>query len=124
MKKYAIIVDNTKKTVDVLLNDQDNKAIEMVKRDGFELMEVEKGNDGFWYLKGYEPKDNEQEKLLNTITALEKETGYIRLIREMYFNLKKIGFNTNFVVEEKMNKIEELAIQYRINLNKEDKNAN
>ena len=124
MKKYAFLISQETKRVDILLNDNDIKAVEMAKREGFELKEVEQGVDGFWYLKGYAKKNKDKDDLLHTLQKLEKETGFTRIIRDMYFSLKNIGITINPIVDKKFLEIEKIAKQYREILNKENKNGN
>ncbi|MCM1260513.1 MAG: hypothetical protein NC222_06120 [Staphylococcus sp.] len=51
--------------------------------------------------------------LLEQLEQLEKETGYNRLTRDLYFNLKKLGGTTNPNVYKKMLEIDALAKKYR-----------
>lgn len=58
MKKYAIVRDQNTKKCDVGIGGDG----EYYKSLGMEIMDVEKGADGQWYLKGFTPEPTAEEK--------------------------------------------------------------
>lgn len=58
--------------------------------------------------------------LLEQLEQMESETGYNRLTRDLYFNLKKLGGTTNPQVYKKMLEIDNLAKKYRKQLKSEE----
>lgn len=58
--------------------------------------------------------------LLEQLEHLESETGYNRLTRDLYFNLKKLGGTINPQVYKKMLEIDNLAKKYRKQLKSEE----
>ena len=71
MKKYAKVVDDTNKKVDVFLGSN----LEYASENGFKLMEVEQGYDNQWYLKGYapsKPKTTIEEQVAQMEILIEK----------------------------------------------------
>lgn len=59
--------------------------------------------------------------LLEQLEKLENDTGYNRLTRDLYFNLKKLGGTTNPQVYKKMLEIDTLAKKYRKSLKEAQK---
>ena len=62
MKKYAKIIDNKTKQVQVGVGCSDEYYIEI----GMTLMNVEQAYNGLWYVKGYAPQYNPTEDELKT----------------------------------------------------------
>ena len=126
MLKLAKIVEKETGKVDVALGTDEKYYTKL----GFTKLNVEQGTDGQWYLSkkiSPELKPKEQRKsdeLLKELKQLESETGYTRLIRDVYFNIKKMGGTTNQIVYKKMLEIDEKAKQYRKLLKKEKQNDN
>lgn len=83
--------------------------------------EIETNDNYNWYLKGTAPQKSEIEIIYKQLKSLEKETGYNRLTRDLYFNLKKLGGVTNPNVYKKMLEIDALAKKYRKQLKQEQK---
>lgn len=52
LKKWAKVIDDVSKRVDVGLGDDS----EFYKENGYTLMNVEQGVDGLFYVKGYAPR--------------------------------------------------------------------
>lgn len=77
MIKYAKIVDNDKKMVDVGLGTNE----EFYKSIGMTQMEVEEAYDGQWYLQGYAPAKPEP-TLEEKLAKLEEQYNMPRVIRE------------------------------------------
>lgn len=74
--------------------------------------------------RAVEKQEEEHEPtLLEQLEQAEAETGYTRLVRDMYFNIKKLGGTTNPAVYKKMVEIDIIAKQYRKSL-KEEKEEN
>ncbi|MBQ9034796.1 MAG: hypothetical protein IJ099_02390 [Alphaproteobacteria bacterium] len=70
MKKYAKIIDEATKQVQVGVGCSDEYYIEI----GMTLMEVEQAYNGLWYIKGYapiEPEPTEDEIKAQTIAELK-----------------------------------------------------
>lgn len=121
MKMLAKIIDENK--VDIALSDDTTYYI----KEGFRELDVEQGKDGQWYLSNKIPNNlkiselTESEKILKKLEQLEVETGYNRLTRDLYFNLKKLGGTTNPQVYKKMLEIDTLAKKYRKSLKEAQK---
>lgn len=60
MKKYAKIVNNETKSVDVGVGTN----TDFYKSIGMELLDVEQAYNGAWYLKGYAPTQSDDELAL------------------------------------------------------------
>lgn len=70
MQKFAKIVNEETKQVDVLLN-----ATTLPKKyedKGFVLMEVEQSYIGEWYVKGFAPQKTTEQEMQERIIELEK----------------------------------------------------
>ena len=127
MKKLAKIIDKQNGKVDVALGDDKNYYLKL----GFTFLDVEEAVDGQWYLSKKIPTElkqtksdkTESETVLEELTALENKTGYTRLTRDIYFNIKKLGGTTNPNVYKKMLEVDEKAKQYRKLLKKEKQNG-
>lgn len=118
MKKFAILTNKEKKTVDIIVVEKEN-LVDVYKRNGFSLMDVEQGKDGQWYLEGFAPKITEKETLLEQLENAEKETGYNRLTRDLILNVKKLGGTVNQAVYKKVLEVDALAKKYRKSLKEE-----
>lgn len=69
MKKYAKIIDNKTKEVEIGVGCTDEYYIEI----GMVLMDVEQAYNGLWYKSGYAPEEPEEDK-----------QAKMRLIRNLY----------------------------------------
>lgn len=104
MIKYAKIIDQQKKLVDVLTYDNERVA----KKEKMVKMEVEQGFDSNWYVKGFAPKESEESKTKKEVLELERQTGYTRVLREI---ISKTDVSKE--VKDIANKIEKVAIKLR-----------
>lgn len=58
MKKYAKIIDDVTKEVEIGVGCDDEYYIEI----GMTLMDVEQAYNGLWYVEGYAPQESEEDK--------------------------------------------------------------
>lgn len=72
MKKYAKIIDEQTKEVEIGVGVNDEYYIEI----GMKKMDVEQAYNGNWYVKGYTPEEPEEDKKLK-----------VRLIKNSYLDL-------------------------------------
>ena len=73
---WAKIIDDKLKTCEVGVGTDDNYYI----LNGFERLEVAKGSDGKWYLRGYEPGEDipsYKQKRINELKKLLAKYDYI-----------------------------------------------
>ena len=78
------------------------------KKQGFYELEVEKGFDGQYYLKGKAPIETQESKLKKEVLELERQTGYSRILRELIS-----ATNVSQEVKDIAEKIEKVAIKLR-----------
>lgn len=104
MKKYAKVVNDETNQCDVGLGTNSS----FYKSLGMTEQEVEQAYNGQWYLKGYAPKQTEEEKLQEEVKILERQTGYTRILREII-----AVTNVSQEVKDIADKIEKVAIKLR-----------
>lgn len=78
------------------------------KKQGFKELDVEKGFDGRYYLKGKAPKETAESKLKSEVLELERQTGYTRVLREII-----LATNVSQEAKDIADKIEKVAIKLR-----------
>ena len=78
------------------------------KKQGFKELDVEKGFDGRYYLKGKAPKETEESKLKKQVIDLERQTGYTRVLREI---IAKVDVSKE--IKDVAENIEKIAIKLR-----------
>lgn len=81
---------------------------EWAKKQGFYELEVEKGFDGQYYLKGKAPKESEESKTKKEVLELERQTGYTRVLREI---ISKTDVSKE--IKDVAENIEKIAIKLR-----------
>lgn len=104
MKKYAKIINNETKQCEVGIGTNEKYYQSL----GMTLQEVEQAYNGQWYLKGYAPKQSEEEILKKEVLLLERQTGYTRVLREI---ISKTDVSKE--VKDIADKIEKVAIKLR-----------
>lgn len=78
------------------------------KKQGFKELDVEKGFDGRYYLKGEAPIETEESKLKKQVLDLERQTGYTRVLREI---IAKVDVSKE--IKDVAENIEKIAIKLR-----------
>jgi len=104
MKKYSKVINQETKECEVGIGTN----VEYYKKIGMTEQEVEQAYNGQWYLKGYAPKQSEEEKLKIEVKTLESQTGYTRALREII-----AVTNVSQEVKDIADKIEKVAINLR-----------
>ena len=101
MKKYAQIIDNETKLCNVGIGTNE----EFYKSIGMELLDVEQGYNGQWYLEGYAPTKSDDEQ---TLEELQKAQTFL----EAQIEQLKDQFLTATLTDD-INQIESIKAQYQ-----------
>lgn len=113
MKKYAKIIDEATKRVQVGVGCPDEYYIEI----GMTLMDVEQAYNGLWYVKGYAPeyKPTQSEQKENRAFAYQQEvdpiTSHIQRLRDME-QTEEIIAEIKQLMLERDAKVEEIKARY------------
>ena len=101
MQKYARVINAKNKMCQVGIGTNTEFYVSL----GMELMQVEQGPDGNWYLAGHAPTEPEP-TTAQRVAALEAQTGLTRAVRELVLAENS---GASEYVKSKAQKIETLA---------------